>query len=181
MPTKKLLPEQAAKGALLQALLQEIKDALLHLFEAPEHVKFNTLSLNPSDSIRNFVLQLQIQATRCNFGAELDNHLRDRLIAGIDDASLQKKMLLEPRPTFSSLRTLSEKFEELSKAVEQPAVLLHKCTKGRKQYKQVQRVSVPNSRNSRPKALKLCFSCDDSPLWVNCKFRNSKCYNSHTI
>ncbi len=63
----------------------------------------------PSDSIHNFVLQLQIHAARCSFGAELDNHLRNRLIAGINDAALQKKMLREKRPTFSSLRMLCEK------------------------------------------------------------------------
>ncbi len=44
-------------------------------------------------------------------------------------------MLLEKRPTFSSLRLLCEKSEERGKAVEQRAVLLHKCVNGRKQYK----------------------------------------------
>ncbi len=125
---------------LQEATLQEIKDALLHHFkpvnfEASERAKFNVLSRSPSDSFRNCVLQLQIQPARCNFGAELNNHLRDRLIAGINDAALQKRMLLEKGPTFSSLRMLCEKSEELDKAVEQPAVLLHKCANWRKHYK----------------------------------------------
>ncbi len=128
---------------LQEASLQAIKNALLHHFkhvnfEASESAKFNTLSRNPSDSIRNVVLQLQKQVARCNLGAELDNHFRGRLIAGINDAALQMKMLLEERPTFSSLRTLCEKFEELDKAVEEPAVFLHKCVNGRNQYKPVQ-------------------------------------------
>ncbi len=54
-----------------------------------------------------------MSAVKCNFGTELGNYLRDHLIAGINDAALQKKMLLEERPTCSSLRTLCEKFEEL--------------------------------------------------------------------
>ncbi len=86
------MSEKAAKGAFLtviggpaislvsnlvfpktlqEANLQEIKGALLHLFkpvkfEASERAKFNALSRSPSDSIRNFVLQLQIQTARCN-------------------------------------------------------------------------------------------------------------------
>ncbi len=96
-------------------------------FEASERALFNMLCRSPSESIRSYILQLQRQVTKCNFGAELDNYLRDRLIAGTNDAALQKKMLLEERPIFSSLRTLCEKFEELDKAVDQPAVLLHKC------------------------------------------------------
>ncbi len=109
---------------------------------------------------------VEIKAARCNFGAELDNYLRDHLIAGINDAALQKKMLLDERPTFSSLRTICEKFEELDKAAEQPAVLRHKCANGRNQYKQ---------------ALKPCFSCCGSHLRANCKFRNFKCYNCHKL
>ncbi len=93
---------------LQEATLQETKDALLHHFkpvnfEAFERAKSNALNRNPSDLTRNVVLQLQKQAARCNFGTELDSHLRDRLIAGISDAALQKKMLQEEWHTFSSL------------------------------------------------------------------------------
>ncbi len=171
---------------LQEATLQEIKDALLHHFkpvnfEASERAKFNTLSRSPSESIRSYVLQLQKQAATCNFGAELDNHLRDRLIAGINDVALQKRMLLEERPTFSSLRTLCEKCEELDKAVEQSAVLLHRCQNGTNRSKQVHTVSLPSSNPFKPKAPKSCFSCGGSHLRINCKFRNSKCYNCHKL
>ncbi len=109
------ISEKAAKGAFLtviggpafslvstlvfpknlqEATLQEIKDALLHHFksvnfEASERTKLNRLSCSPSESIRSYVLQwpsAQRQAAKCTFGAELDNYLRDRLIAGINDA-----------------------------------------------------------------------------------------------
>ncbi len=49
------------------------------------------LSRSPSEPIRSYILQLPRQAAECKFGAELDNYLRDRLIAGINDAALQKK------------------------------------------------------------------------------------------
>ncbi len=108
-------------------------------FKASKRAKFNALSYSPSDSIGNFVLHLQTQAVRCNDGFELDNELRDRF-AGISDAALQKKMLLEKRSTFTSLRTLCEKFEEFGKAKEQPAVFrVHKCRNERNQYKQFQK------------------------------------------
>ncbi len=101
MPTK-ICPKNTAKGAFLtviggpafslvstlvfpktlqEASLLEIKDALLHYFkpmnfEASERQKFNMLSHRLSESICSYVLLLQKQAARCNFGAELDNHLR---------------------------------------------------------------------------------------------------------
>ncbi len=45
----------------------------------------------------SYVLQLQRQAAKCNFGVELEYYLHDRLITGINDAALQKKMLPEQR------------------------------------------------------------------------------------
>ncbi len=111
---------------LQEASLQGIKDAILHHFkpvnfEASERAKFNMLSRSPfrvHPQLRTSVAETSGQV---QFRGRTRQPHRDRLIAGINDAALQKKMLLEERQTFSSLRTLCEKFEELDKAVEQPA------------------------------------------------------------
>ncbi|GAA50669.1 retrovirus-related Pol polyprotein from transposon 17.6 [Clonorchis sinensis] len=56
-----------------------------------------------SQSVRDFVLQLQTQAAKCDYGAQLDDQLRDRLIAGIQLPELQQKLLLCPDQKFQTI------------------------------------------------------------------------------
>ena len=56
---------------------------------------FNSLVHKVDQSVSKFILLFQKQAMKCNFGDQLDNHLRDRLVAGISDDSIKKKLLTE--------------------------------------------------------------------------------------
>ena len=60
-------------------------------FEATERAKFHSLNRRSDQPIRDFILQLQTQAGKCNFKGDLEEQLRDRLIAGIGDETLQTK------------------------------------------------------------------------------------------
>ena len=63
-------------------------------FEAAERAKFDMLVRRSDQNVREFILQLQTQATKCNYGNQLDIHLRDRLIVGVNFPDLQQKLLL---------------------------------------------------------------------------------------
>jgi len=61
-----------------------------------EKLKFNRRSQSHTESIAEFILALKQMATTCNYGQFLDQALRDRLIAGLSEESLIKKLLAEP-------------------------------------------------------------------------------------
>jgi len=61
-----------------------------------ERLKFNRRSQAHTESIGEFISALKQMATTCNYGQFLDQALRDRLIAGLSEESLIKKLLAEP-------------------------------------------------------------------------------------
>ena len=77
-------------------------------FEIAKKAKFHLLIREENQSIRDFILKLQTQAAKCNFGDQLQNQLRDRLIAGINDVQLQQKLFLVSDASFQAIRAICE-------------------------------------------------------------------------
>uniref|UniRef100_A0A1X7T9X3 Retrotransposon gag domain-containing protein n=1 Tax=Amphimedon queenslandica TaxID=400682 RepID=A0A1X7T9X3_AMPQE len=49
----------------------------------------------PHMSVAEYMSRLRLLANDCGFGGQLDVMLRDRLICGINDAAIQKRLLSE--------------------------------------------------------------------------------------
>ena len=64
-----------------------------------ERFKFYSRSRRPGESVANFIAQLKSLEKHCNYGASLENMLRDRLVCGINDDSIQKCLLAESNLT----------------------------------------------------------------------------------
>ena len=54
-----------------------------------------------NDSVTSFIARLRKAAKTCNFGADLEAHLRDRFVVGLEDESVVRKLFLEEALTFS--------------------------------------------------------------------------------
>ena len=76
-------------------------------FETHARAIFNSLVRKVDQSVSEFILLLQKQAMKCNFGDQLDNHLRDRLVAGINDDSIKKKLLTDSNLLWTSARDIA--------------------------------------------------------------------------
>ncbi|CAH8468827.1 unnamed protein product [Schistosoma haematobium] len=61
-----------------------------------------------------FILELQKQAAKCNFGDQLHVQLRDRLIAGINIPSLGRELLKMPNCSFQDARTACINYEAVN-------------------------------------------------------------------
>ncbi|VDP87475.1 unnamed protein product [Echinostoma caproni] len=71
---------------------------------------------NPNQGIREFILNLLIQAPKCDFGDLLDMQLRDRLIAGINNSVLQNELLKLSNPTFKDVQAHCEQDQDIRAA-----------------------------------------------------------------
>lgn len=162
-------------------------------FVAAERAKFNLLLRSHSQPIRDFVLQLQTQAAKCDYGAQLEEQLRDRLIAGIQLPELQQKLLLHPDQRFQTIRKICEQYEDVKEVTKSnEAVLLNyaKRNESRMQkdnnFKYRTNSRDLNSRNARPTTTAIdstitkfgkCASCGKNHSRYSCSYRQAKCFN----
>jgi len=61
-----------------------------------ERFKFHSRSRKPGESVADFVAELRRLSEHCKFENTLNDMIRDRLVCGIDDDALQKRLLAEP-------------------------------------------------------------------------------------
>ncbi|VDP89940.1 unnamed protein product [Echinostoma caproni] len=94
------LPYESLKSLLLNHLPTE--------FQAHKRAKFNSMIRADHMSCRDFILQLNRQASRCNHGDRLKEQMCDRLLAGINNLTLQRKLLEKKDLTFAEARKICE-------------------------------------------------------------------------
>ncbi|VDP88279.1 unnamed protein product [Echinostoma caproni] len=92
-----LLRNLAFHEASAKLLYEALKSLLLnHLlpteFQAHQKAKFSLLIRAEHILCRDFILQLNKQASRCNCGDRLEEQLRDRLVPGTSNLTLQRKV-----------------------------------------------------------------------------------------
>lgn len=145
-----------------------------------ERYKFHTRSKKPSESVPEFVSELKKLADKCAFGETLNDMLKDRLVAGINDEKIQKRLLVEPELTFEKAYNISVSQELASKDVHvlhSPHFVtsnssVHKISSASKNMQ----FSKQNSKPSKDSSSKKCFRCNDtSHLAPKCRFINAKC------
>ena len=57
---------------------------------------FNTRSQKEGETVAQFVAELRRLSEHCHFEATLDDMLRDRLVCGVRDVQVQRRLLAEP-------------------------------------------------------------------------------------
>ncbi|VDP80752.1 unnamed protein product [Echinostoma caproni] len=82
-------------------------------------------------SYRDFILQLNKQASRCNYGDHLEEQMCGRLVASINNLTLQRKLLEKKDLTFAEARKICEQHDDLTKATSSDAVTLFQRQKTR--------------------------------------------------
>ena len=93
--------------------------------EIVERFCFNSRVRRSGESVAAFIAELRALAEFCNFGDTLEAMLRDRILCGINDDSIQRRLLSEPKLDYAkavetalnmetaaqSMRTLKNKTE----------------------------------------------------------------------
>ena len=70
--------------------------------------QFNSCQHSTSEAVAEYVAALRKLAEHCNFGDILDEMLRDRLVCGIANAAVQKRLLTEPELIFTKAVTIAQ-------------------------------------------------------------------------
>ena len=66
-----------------------------------QRFKFNSRSRQEGESVATFVAALRHLAIHCEYGVSLSDMLRDRLICGVNDDRIQRRLLAEAKIDFT--------------------------------------------------------------------------------
>ena len=94
--------------------------------ESVQRYKFHSRVRKPGESVATFVLELRSLAEFCNFGGALEDMLRDRIVCGINDTVIQRRLLAEAKLSFAKAIELAQGMETAAQNVKQLQSTGHK-------------------------------------------------------
>ena len=126
-----------------------------------------------TESIATFVSQLRSIATDCNFGATLDQMLRDRLVCGVNNAAIQRRLLAEGDLTLAKAMDIAQGLES---AATNAQLLQGDVAISKEIY------TVNQSLPPLDTCTLTCFRCATvGHTAQNCRFKNAKCHRCGKI
>ena len=139
--------------------------------------QFNTRKQQAGETVAEYVAALRKAAEFCDYGDSLSEMLRDRLVCGITDTSVQKRLLAEKDLTLDKAVSLAQSVEIAEKGakdLKSPAegsAELYKLARG------AMSGSENKSREAKYKYPPVCFRCSGRHLATNCRFVSEICHS----
>ena len=87
--------------------------------EIVQHFKFNSRSRQQGESVATFMAELHAIAAWYNFGQTLEAMLQDRIVCGINNSKIQKRLLAESKLTYQQALDLTQGLETAAKNVKE--------------------------------------------------------------
>ncbi len=137
-----------------------------------QRYKFNTCHRKSGETFSSFLTRLRELSEFCDFGISLEDMLRDRIVCGIGDESIQRRLLGEKNLNLEKAKTLAISMETAAKHTME---LKHEVG-----INAVHSHSSPNSGFSASrgeKGTRQCYRCGGSHNPAKCKFREADCHN----
>ncbi|KAF8784437.1 hypothetical protein HNY73_010114 [Argiope bruennichi] len=163
--TYKLLKNLATPNIPSELTYQDIVKLLSeHLnpkpLEMTERFRFYKRKQFEGESIANYCAELQKLSIHCNFGNNLSTILRDKLVMGLKNENIQKKLLAEDKLTYEKAKSIAFAMESAQRDV---------CEI------QNQMKSEPTKKFDKSRK---CYRCDSTQhLAHECKHKNTQCRN----
>ncbi|KAL3976952.1 Rab-interacting lysosomal protein [Sarotherodon galilaeus] len=135
-----------------------------------QRFKFHTHSRKPGVSVAAYVTELRQLSEHCEFGGVLDDMLCDRLVCGINDDGMQRRLLGEPTLDF-------KKALEIAQAIETAANNTKDIRKANNNIHSAEVHHVSQSVRGKLRELLECYRCGGAHFGKDCVFKDSTCHN----
>ena len=139
--------------------------------EIMQRFKFHTRTRVTGESIATFVAGLRALGQTCGFGAALEDMLRDRLVCGVNDDHIQRRLLAvtETKLDFKKALELAAGMEASDKNARE---LQSRTRAGRsppRNQSDLNKIDTPSS---------VCYRCGKpGHKSAQCRFKNTRCHN----
>lgn len=127
-----------------------------------QRFRFNTRVRAEGETVSNYVASLKSLSEHCNFGAELENMLRDRIVCGINNSDIQTRLLEQADLTFDNAVQTALAME----AAKKDAVEIAQASSGN---------VFSTHRVSSGVGGVTCYRCGDGHLATKCKHVKTVC------
>ena len=135
-------------------------------------------------TVADYVADLRHLSEHCNYGASLENMLRDRIVCGINDESIQRKLLSESNLTFQTAFDTAQGMETAQKHVsdlrndsetdkKEPSVL-YTAKKDWALYNNQPRFKSHRNEGD-------CYRCGGSYSAESCPHKNTRCHHCSKV
>ena len=125
-----------------------------------QRYQFNTRNQLTGEAIASCIAELRHLAEHCKFGTTLNAMLRDRLVCGVEEPRIQRKLLAEP--------DLFDKAFKLTSAAEA-------ADKNVKDLQSTKSLAMSVNRLNHCQQ-KICSCCAENHRVADCHFKISECY-----
>ena len=144
--------------------------------EIVQRFKFNSRVRQPGESVATFLAELRALAKFCNYGDTLDSMLRDRMVCGINDLQIQKRLLAESDLTLKKATDLALGMEA---AVKNAQAIQSSSIESKSSPKEG---SLNKVRSAFPrkggKGSQECYGCGNmGHTGAACKHRSTECHS----
>ncbi len=127
-----------------------------------QRYRFYSQFRQPNKSVSAFVVELRSLAKDCDFGATLEENLRDKLVCGISNPAIQKSLLSQKNLTFKTAFEIAQSYESAAKNMSTLQESGH-------QIHDVHKLEVAASR--------VCYRCGQTGhRQEHCKYKSSTCH-----
>ena len=141
--------------------------------------QFNSRSRARDESIADYVAALRRLAEHCAFGNMLDEMLRDRVVCGINNSAIQKRLLAEPELTLTKAVAVAQATEIADTGVKE----LQSCTARvssvfTKEDRSIHKFThTPTAKfTDNAHKVKECYRCGAKHNPDQCRFKSEKCH-----
>ena len=142
--------------------------------EIVQRFNFHSRSQRDGESIAQFDSELRKLSEHCGFGDSMNDMLRDRLVCGVRDSRVQRRLLSEPRLTYAKAFELAQTAEladkhskDLSKQL--PPAVVHVLQRQNRPSGQSQGATVGYAK---------CYCCGGGKHTAqDCRFKEADCNN----
>ena len=128
---------------------------------------FNSRTRQPEESVATFVNELRGIASKCEYGLQLNDNLRDRLVAGVNNDRIQQRLLQNPGLTFQTALTTCLAMETAAKNVQDLSHIAQSSNLHRLQ------TNTKNYEGDNTKTT--CYRCGRKHSPDVCWFKNATC------
>ena len=142
-----------------------------------ERFQFNSRNRQQGESVANFIAELRHLTRYCDFGGALKDMLCDRLVSGIENNRIQRRLLAEPGLTLEKAVDISIAMEaadrnarDLQKA-QTPAV-----NAVRPPAKKHSKAPHKSSGDTSCTRVVECYQCGGPHLATECQYKDTECH-----
>jgi predicted aspartyl protease len=132
-----------------------------------QRYKFNTRVRGNDESISTFMAELRTLSEHCEFGVSLDEMLRDRLVCGVNEDRIQRRLLAEPVLDLKKALEIAHGMETAAKDVRD----LKGETPNKRDYPMNKLHGGKHSNEYKD-----CYRCGGKHDHSKCRFKTETCH-----